>query len=169
MLCLRTGFERKAALKAGLVWCMKKCTICKRPKKKTEFNRNRTKPDGMNNICQVCSRERSRRYYRENTEKHKRATAKIKKEMIEANHAYIIAYLSEHPCMDCGEDEIVVLDFDHVRGTKRLHVSRLVAAGYSLKTVKEEIEKCEVRCANCHRKKTAGQLGSYRLPSSSNG
>jgi hypothetical protein len=66
-------------------------------------------------------------------------------------------YLLQHPCVDCGEADPVVLDFDHVRGVKRKEVSKLVTA--STKTLLEEIAKCDVRCANCHRRRTAIQLG----------
>ena len=70
-------------------------------------------------------------------------------------------YLSTHPCMDCGECDPVVLEFDHVKGIKVASISSLVAMGYSIPTIQKEIEKCEVRCANCHRKKTAEQQRWY--------
>jgi hypothetical protein len=67
----------------------------------------------------------------------------------------VVAYLLEHPCVDCGETDWQVLDFDHRDpGTKCDHVARLVHNA-SWATVLQEIEKCDVRCANCHRRKTA--------------
>lgn len=68
-------------------------------------------------------------------------------------------YLSTHPCVDCGEKDILVLDFDHVRGEKKFGIGNAVRLGYSLSVIELEIVKCEVRCANCHRRKTARQLG----------
>jgi hypothetical protein len=62
---------------------------------------------------------------------------------------FIVGYLSQHPCVDCGENNIIVLEFDHVRGKKCGNVGNLKT--YSLGKVIREIEKCEVRCANCHR------------------
>jgi 5-methylcytosine-specific restriction endonuclease McrA len=67
----------------------------------------------------------------------------------------------EHACVDCGETDAVVLDFDHLRD-KVNDVSSLVALRRPWEEVLEEIEKCEVRCANCHARKTARELGSYR-------
>jgi L-lysine 2,3-aminomutase len=67
----------------------------------------------------------------------------------------VYSYLLEHPCVDCGESDPVVLEFDHVRGKKRFAVTRALMAGYGWKTILSEIEKCQVRCRNCHRKKTA--------------
>jgi hypothetical protein len=55
----------------------------------------------------------------------------------------------------------VVLDFDHVRGTKHMNVKRMLAGTYSLDRIFQEIEKCEVRCANCHRRVTAARSGFY--------
>lgn len=72
---------------------------------------------------------------------------------------YIREYLLNNPCVDCGEKDIVVLEFDHQdRTLKTAHVSSLVRARSSLELVKSEIEKCQVRCANCHRRITAKQF-----------
>lgn len=54
----------------------------------------------------------------------------------------------------------VMLDFDHVRGVKDADVKHLVTSSHiSLARVFAEIEKCEVRCANCHRRATATRAG----------
>ena len=64
----------------------------------------------------------------------------------------LIEYLKEHPCIDCGEVDIDVLTFDHVNGEKEASVYTL-ARSYTWSKVLKEIEKCEVRCANCHTKR----------------
>lgn len=57
-------------------------------------------------------------------------------------------------------DDIRVLEFDHRDGEmKRTAVSVLARGGYSLSTVQEEIARCIVRCANCHRIRTHEQRG----------
>lgn len=75
------------------------------------------------------------------------------------NRVKIVQYLKSHPCIDCGESDIRVLDFDHVDpSSKTQNVTRMACAStYSWDRVKEEIDKCEIRCANCHRKKTIGE------------
>jgi hypothetical protein len=55
-------------------------------------------------------------------------------------------------CTDCGYNESpIALDFDHVQGDKLHGVSQIVNRGWSLDNLLAEIDKCEVRCANCHR------------------
>lgn len=70
-----------------------------------------------------------------------------------ANKEYVWNYLLSHPCVDCGEPNPLVLEFDHVKGEKKFDLSRPRTA--LLQPVIEEIAKCVVRCANCHRLKTA--------------
>jgi hypothetical protein len=76
---------------------------------------------------------------------------KSKQFNIVRNRNFVKDYLSKHPCIDCGNGNIVVLDFDHVTDTKIANISRMVANGASFKTLLKEVLKCEVRCANCHR------------------
>lgn len=59
------------------------------------------------------------------------------------------------PCKDCGRKFMsCVMDFDHVSGEKIDNVSTLMAKKSSWKKIKEEISKCELVCANCHRIRT---------------
>lgn len=74
-------------------------------------------------------------------------------------HAILVEFLSSKSCVDCGEKDLRVLDFDHKKRVNKFKsVSRMLAGHYSWKSVKAEIDKCEVRCANCHRRKTYIQL-----------
>jgi hypothetical protein len=54
-------------------------------------------------------------------------------------------YLLTHPCVDCGEADPVVLDFDHIDpATKSREVAWFIRRR-DLVGLAEEIEKCEVR------------------------
>ncbi len=67
----------------------------------------------------------------------------------------IRGYLDKHPCIDCGENDPVVLEFDHrVPADKFKSVSTMISGHYSWRRVLDEIQKCDIRCANCHRRKT---------------
>ena len=76
------------------------------------------------------------------------------------NRSHVLAFLQQHPCTICGEDDPVVLDFDHTRDKVR-HVSDLISRGRWSKLL-AEIEKCRVLCANCHRRHTAATAGRDR-------
>ncbi len=57
--------------------------------------------------------------------------------------------LREHllECIDCGNTDQRILEFDHVRGEK-------AASPFHIRSTAKliaEIAKCEVRCPNCHR------------------
>jgi hypothetical protein len=67
------------------------------------------------------------------------------------NRKVVLDYLETHPCIDCGITDVRVLEFDHVRGTKIDCVSVGVKDSWSVEKLTEEINKCEVRCANCHK------------------
>lgn len=60
-------------------------------------------------------------------------------------------------CADCGVNNPIVLDFDHLKD-KKYNISRMIHDGFSWAAIKKEISKCEVVCANCHRIRT-----HYRL------
>lgn len=74
---------------------------------------------------------------------------------------HISSYLSSHPCVDCGEADIVVLEFDHrEHSEKSFTIGAHGSIQISMKRLKAEIAKCDVRCANCHRRKTYKERGS---------
>jgi hypothetical protein len=57
-------------------------------------------------------------------------------------------------------DDPRALEFDHFRD-KKYNLAKMVGAGYCIETIEKEIEKCEVRCANCHNIKTAVERSYY--------
>ena len=96
----------------------------------------------------------ARRHYLNNKEKIKARAVIGHKKSFKRNKEYVKAHLEKSPCIDCGISDIRVLEFDHVRGVKHKNISDLSKHGASIKKLQEEIDKCEVRCANCHRIKT---------------
>jgi hypothetical protein len=71
---------------------------------------------------------------------------------------FLIEFLADHPCVDCSESDPIVLEFDH-RGDKLFNISNGLR-DRNWQTVLAEMEKCDVVCANCHRRRTA-MRGSY--------
>jgi len=138
----------------------KKCVECLLHKNKEEFNKNSSLTDGCQSRCRECDKSRAKKFYALHKIKMKKSTAKCKYRRRLRHREFIINYLKEHPCVDCGESNIVVLEFDHVRD-KHKPISLMMGV-YSLDRIKNEIDKCEVRCANCHRMKTAKQFNWYK-------
>ena len=71
-------------------------------------------------------------------------------------------YLLDHACVDCGQTDLLVLEFDHIGDEKLMEVSRLIQNASSWRTIEREIAKCEVVCANCHKRRTIRRAGSAR-------
>jgi hypothetical protein len=141
----------------------KKCTVCKEEKKICEFNKNKTKKDGLNNVCSECSQIKSKQYYLKNKEKHKKTVLNYTRETIKQNRKKYFELLKNSCCVDCGNNNPLVLEHDHKDGVDKVKgVGELVKNGTSWKMILEEINKCEIRCANCHRIRTAKQFNWYK-------
>lgn len=139
---------------------MKVCSTCRRSLPIVAFNRRTASPDRLQAVCRECNAARSRRYYAENLDKHRAAVARQVARARALNLHRIGAYLLEHPCVDCGEGDLRVLDFDHRDGSEKLaEVMKLAKAAYSWERVAAEIAKCDVRCRNCHAKVTYERMG----------
>lgn len=99
-----------------------------------------------------------KRYVGENRERirlRERARTKVRAE-------FILAYKKEHPCVDCGEGDPDVLVFDHRDPkTKKHAIANMVTN--TIAAIKIEIEKCDVRCCNCHMKRTLRQIKSGEI------
>jgi hypothetical protein len=139
------------------------CTKCHKTLSEDKFNW-KYKDIRRAPHCQECSRAYIRQHYKNNQLYYLKKAQRRSLLLKETYHKYIGDYLTSHSCVDCGENDILVLEFDHKdRKTKRIEVSRVINQGLSLLKLKEEISKCDVRCANCHRKKTAKESESWRL------
>lgn len=136
----------------------KRCSRCGVTKAASEFSIKNKKTGLRTAWCRECRRAYGREHYRANTAAYMSRARKRKPGDRVRARAIVAEYLRAHPCIDCGETDILLLDFDHRDGSaKRAPVARLVSSG-SISLVMAEIAKCDVRCGNCHRKRTAAQL-----------
>jgi len=111
--------------------------------------------------CKRCYLEYGRRHYQNNKQYYLDKAKRRSDAYWEVVHRLVWNYLSEHPCVDCGNSDPRVLEFDHVRGQKNYNVGDMKRKRFSWESILKEIEKCEVRCANCHRIKTHTQFGWF--------
>lgn len=138
------------------------CRVCAKTKPLTEFPFRSLKRQTRQWICLLCQRAYTNDWYARNRKSHI-AKARIRRDHHAAQlRSWVREYLEDHPCVDCGEANIDLLDFDHLRD-KHANVSTLTHVAVSWEVLKREIDKCEVRCANCHRRKTARAIGGYRV------
>ena len=136
----------------------KRCAKCKVVLEIDCFGRGRT--GRIASYCKPCTQVYCRAHYAKNAKKHNKRRYQNSKANRARNRTFRADYLKLHPCVDCGEADILVLEFDHVDpSTKKSEVADLSRSGYSLDELQREIAKCEVRCIKCHRRRTARQFG----------
>src|SRR5947208_4790432 len=140
---------------------MRACTKCGETKPLEAFPPVRRGEEKLQTWCRDCFAAANARNYRKNHEREKTRLLRQLAERRAEVRRQIVAYLRVHPCVDCGETDIVVLEFDHL-ADKVADVSAYAGGGRTWARVKAEIEKCEVRCANCHRRKTRERSASGR-------
>jgi hypothetical protein len=137
----------------------KRCSTCKRVQPVSAFNARNAAKDGLQARCRDCAAE----WYQRNRDQHLRNVAARNERVRLRNRELLLEYLQSHSCVDCGETDIRCLEFDHRDpSSKRAMVTRLAALSFDWAKVLEEIAKCDVRCTNCHRKRTAEMLGWER-------
>jgi len=139
---------------------VKVCSKCKESKSTVEFCKNKSTKDGLNYQCNLCSRANGHERWKKNPQYRTEKLQAFKKRR-ETIQAKVLEFLSVRQCIDCPENDPVALEFDHI-GDKQYTISEMVVRGFGWEKVEQEIQKCVVRCANCHRKKTARERGYYR-------
>jgi hypothetical protein len=102
-----------------------------------------------------------RKWYAKNKESEK---AHVKKRKLKIKK-WFYEYKNRLSCSNCGEASPATLEFHHKsRNKKENEIGLMVNDGFSILKITEEIKKCEVLCANCHRKlhyKESTNLKSY--------
>jgi hypothetical protein len=127
----------------------------------SQFAWRRRKKAQRDNLCRGCRAAYKQRHYAANRARYVEQARRRKLEQALARTGYLLEYFEDHPCVDCGETDAVVLEFDHLRD-KRFNIG--AALPYrNWKSILEEIAKCEVVCANCHRRRTAQRRGWLRV------
>ena len=138
---------------------MKRCGTCGLTKPLDEFRFRSKNCETRRSFCRACQRRYSRAWY-DRTDKS--ALNDRVRELVRGyrsrNRKFAYSYLATHPCVDCGINDPVVLEFDHVRGQKVAAISVLIREAVPLQRIEAEIAKCVVRCANCHRGRPTRQL-----------
>jgi hypothetical protein len=102
-------------------------------------------------MCKQCHRKYSHRHYQENRDYYKTKAKVSDQRKVAKFHLFLVG----KTCIDCGESDPVVLEFNHCVGDKQYTIAKMLARKMGWASLMKEISKCVVRCANCHRRKTA--------------
>lgn len=137
------------------------CYTCRQTKSTDCFYKEKRQLDGLTTSCKDCRKKYLQQYRDKHRSKLNEQGNQWRQKYKRERMLMILAYLKEHGCIDCGEDDPVVLDFDHVSGEKSHNISEMVHGAFSKENILKEIEKCVVRCSNCHRRKTAKEANWY--------
>lgn len=137
---------------------MRTCSKCKLEKDNCEFTKNSHYKSGLNHSCKKCHNEYTRSHYLRNKSKYK-ARARSRETKLRG----VIDQLKNKPCMDCkAKFNPWQMDFDHVKGVKKFGIATISNGLVSMKSLMEEIDKCDLVCANCHRQRTHERLISRK-------
>jgi hypothetical protein len=141
----------------------KKCAHCKETKPIEEFAYSNRILKTRQKHCRDCMSRFNKNSYAKKGEQEKRKIYDNRKKRAEVAKQYIWDYLSTHPCVDCGESDPLLLEFDHKNpSNKKDNVSNMANGKSSIETIQKEIDKCVVRCVSCHRRKTAKEQGWFQ-------
>lgn len=134
---------------------MKRCSGCKRNLSTDLFGKNRAKYDGLNAYCKECRNSYMKTWYSNNRDIHGERTKKVKK-VHKTILAQFVREAKSKPCMDCGITyPYYVMDFDHRNPDEKvLTINQAQGLGWSISRIREEIDKCDLVCSNCHRIRT---------------
>lgn len=137
---------------------LKRCYICEERKSVNDFGKHRSRKDGLQASCKSCRNFKMKAWYDDNRETHIARVVLVNEKQRKEVYS-CLRYLKSQPCTDCNKSfDPVCMDFDHVTDDKSFEISEGVRRRKSLTAILNEIKKCELVCANCHRIRTKNRL-----------
>jgi hypothetical protein len=139
---------------------VRRCGKCGEEKSIDEFAWRRKAKGQRDNYCRPCRAKYKQAHYAANRQRYIDSARRRTRAVFSERLDFLIGYLREHPCVDCGESDPIVLEFDHLRDK-----SFGIGEGFrdrAWQSILDEMAKCEVVCANCHRRRTAKRGGFAR-------
>jgi hypothetical protein len=136
------------------------CGCCQQLLPISDFAWRRKTCEQRDSYCRACRAAYKQEHYATNRERYIADAVRRKQAIIAERTAYLIEFFRERPCIDCGETDPLVLEFDHL-GHKNFNISKGLRNN-NWQAVLDEIATCDVVCANCHRRRTALRGGFAR-------
>lgn len=151
---------------------MKRCSRCKQEKPVTEFQKDRSRKDGLQPRCRECQNAVTLAHSRR---------PEVRERMYARNREYYPEWYAERrarmvslkltlSCVDCGwqpktAEEVTRLEFDHIDPATKHTLKKRDAfrLNWRWERIEAELAKCEPRCKECHMKRTVEQR-KVRIP-----
>jgi hypothetical protein len=128
------------------------CARCDQWKTSDEFANSRT---GQFSYCRDCRNAYDRQYYND-----RGRPARLARQRAHNNaaRAWMASLKEGIPCSDCGEVfPVWVMHWDHLPEFEKKGDVSVMVQSRTREVVLEEIEKCELVCANCHVMRTVAR------------
>jgi hypothetical protein len=127
----------------------KVCSKCQAHKPITEYNFRNRLAGIRHSYCKECGKHFTHRHYERNKSQYLDRNARAY-----AKRKALVLQMKSRPCADCGvQYPYYVMDFDHREGVLKSFALNSVNR-VTMRAIIQEIEKCDVVCANCHRERT---------------
>lgn len=135
---------------------VKVCYQCKKELEIISFSKKKTNKDGLSSNCKECNKINCRAHYAINKKTQIKQILASRKNRKIKRCLELIEYFKNNPCKDCGETDPLVLEFDHrIPSEKSFNISDALGKLTAWALIQKEMVKCDVRCSNCHKRKTA--------------
>lgn len=124
------------------------CSKCKQDLPEEKFAIDKQRKSGRSYRCKGCQKKLSKSHYEKNKDSYRQSNNRRMQKLWD----WLFSYKSTLKCERCGFSHPVALDFHHRNGEEKTDtIAQLLADTKNKEKVLEEIAKCDVLCANCHR------------------
>jgi hypothetical protein len=146
---------------------MQICSICRTAKYSADFFYRNKNTNRLHTQCKECYITKRRKTWRDHYHKYgsnyrKRAIERTRDVRNELRQR-MLEYLHDKACAICGVNDVRVLEFDHIDPTKKsFGIAKALTYTFSWERILNEVSKCQILCANCHKIKTASESNWYK-------
>jgi len=135
------------------------CSCCKQPKDLGEFWKRTRAKDGYCDSCKDCVRQQNSQSYKNHWTKNRTRIDSNHRRHLTETREKVNQIKHNSGCKFCPETEPICLDFHHLnKDEKDSNISKMITTHATWQQILDEIAKCIVTCANCHRKIHAGLI-----------
>ena len=129
----------------------KRCSACRKMLPRSEFNKRRSRPDGLQNNCRVCNAAKSKKHYAKGGDEAQADRNARNRRAAKEMRRLTTLVKEANQCAICSEAEPVTLSF-YREGRDEKCVATMVSAKAAWSRILAEMKKCTIVCENCRLK-----------------